>query len=541
METVEPAENEQNIGSKHNNIRLSTSSKGVSYQAYQVKRRSVLSSPEHNEISKFTSPEIPRSGSLKVTRSFDSLSQGSIEKHNSSGKYSTRRDENVYSKNPRYQSYSPIAPEVSLPGGIIYKVANDRENSSISNSSVRSERKGITSPRSERSTPRRETMREEIRSSPIDHKYITRDRRNNIREQKHHYDEYDTRKHHSTRRRSLSPMSEEDSIDSYGSDEEAGEQRKRERIEEKARKNQMMDIIIQDYFDRKRKEKEDAENKTREKENKVNSTPKPNEGSYQIPKPEPVKQKIPNYEDLPDENKLIAKNGFIDLYQKLKNSYPEWTIDFPDFNNLPLRLIHERYEKLVKDICVYQTAMKWKVYLIIIIAGIEYYGYNVKGYTFLRGLLKQQIKGIHKYNSYLIEIAEMFYSSDETGEDWPLWMRFLGTIASSLTSFCGISGLAKAVNYDAPDFAFEQADKFMSPPEGTAKLRTDGISDLPEPPRGFQNPDTIIGVIGKLFSTFTGQGNSASSNSQGSNIPQATAQPVNQKKEQDDDYTTVDF
>lgn len=183
--------------------------------------------------------------------------------------------------------------------------------------------------------------------------------------------------------------------------------------------------------------------------------------------------------------------------------------------------------------------MKWKVYLIIIIAGIEYYGYNVNKFSFLKGLLKQQIKSIHKYNNYLIEIAEMFYSNDDSGEEWPLWIRFLGTILSSLTSFCGVSGLSKLTDFDAPDFAFEQADKFMSPPEGDAKLRTDGISDLPTPPTGFQNPDTVIGIIGKAFGAFTGN---HSNNSSQSNNKQSTAQtaPVNAKP-LDDDYENVEF
>ncbi len=133
----------------------------------------------------------------------------------------------------------------------------------------------------------------------------------------------------------------------------------------------------------------------------------------------------------------------------------------------------------------------------------------------------------------------MFYSSDESGEEWPLWVRFLGTIISSLTSFCGLSGLSKAVNYEMPDYAFEQADKFMSPPEGTAKLRTDGISDLPEPARGLQNPDNIIGIIGKLFSTFTGQNTNTNSNNNAQRTQ--TAQTAQGKKEEDDDYTNVEF
>ena len=537
METVTPGRRYNSNSVNTVNSLSGHPSKGMAYQAYQVKRRTIIGSPEDNGLTKFSSPEIYRSVNIKSMRSSDSLSQSSGEYSDKFVRMTSHQAEGNYSKNPKYQSYSPVAPEVSLPGGKIYTMENDRDDILTGNMSGRSSGYGGY-------TPRDLPGDFDHQTTPIQRQYNTPTSNmyhNEHRQRETHRHSDNRRKSRSSRRRSYDhDESDDDSYDEpqYEDDEER-EQRRRERREEKARKDQMMNIIIQDFYERKQKEKEEAERKTKEPEIKPNTTPKPTEGSFQIPKAEPVKQRIPNYEELSEEDKLKTKNKFVDLFQTLKNSYPDWNIEPPDFNNLPLRIIHERYEQVVKTICIYQTAMKWKVYLIIIIAGIEYYGYNVKGYTFLKGLLKQQIKSIHKYNSYLIEIAEMFYSSDESGDNWPLWMRFMGTIGSSLASFCGVSGLAKAVDFDAPDFAYEQADKFMSPPEGTAKLRTDCISDLPTPPSGFQNPDTVINVIGKMFNTFTGQGNSQQGTQ--SSMPRATAQPVNSTKKDEDDEYDVEF
>lgn len=532
MTTVLPGRDENIVRVTNDNKITNNLNEGMAYKAYTTKRRTILASPETDDVGKFKSPENFRTEILRNQRSSDNLSHVS---ENSVDKFQKNMRENHdegYSKYPKYKSFSPTYPEVSLPNGSTYRLDDEIDVYSNDNYSVSSE--------SYVKTPRSRYENDEVRSlasgrsrrnSGAESYHGKSSRRREIKRSSRNRSSRRDR-HRRSQNDSLSPVSEYDSDDSYNSELEERDQRRRERREEKNRKEQLMELILQDYYDRKKKEKEEKESP---KKTNVN------QGSFEIPKvqTDTSKQKIPNYEELSDHDKLKAKNKFIDLFQKLTNSYPDWKIQSPDFDNLPLRIIHERYEQVVRTICIYQTAMKWKVYLIIIIAGIEYYGYNVNKFSFLKGLLKQQIKSIHKYNNYLIEIAEMFYSNDDSGEEWPLWIRFLGTILSSLTSFCGVSGLSKLTDFDAPDFAFEQADKFMSPPEGDAKLRTDGISDLPTPPTGFQNPDTVIGIIGKAFGAFTGN---HSNNSSQSNNKQSTAQtaPVNAKP-LDDDYENVEF
>lgn len=394
----------------------------ISYQGYKIKKRTITSSP---------SSELNCSSPMLENKNFN------------------------------YKTYSPPIPEVSMPGGLIYKIKNEGNKSSSSINSRRS-KKSVHS--------RRYETESDLSDSNSD-------------------------------RSSLSGRSKKQ------------EKRKQEKL--------MMEILVADYLERKNEK------------NKEGSMTQ-NTISYKIPESEPIEKisKIPNYEEYSEVNKEKIRDKFRSNFNMLIAKYPKWLIEPPNFNLMPLTLIHKGYEKVVKDICTYQTAMKWKVYLVIIIAGIEYYGYNINKYTCLKGLLKAQIKTIHKYDPYLVEFAEK-YSSDENGEDFPLWMRFLGTFLSGLASFSSINGLVKIFGPDAsaPDFVFEQADKFVSPPEGTAKLRSDGISEVPDPPTGFQDPNSIINIISTVFSSLAGNSNTEEK------IPVAQ----NIKPREVDDFDNADF
>lgn len=305
-----------------------------------------------------------------------------------------------------------------------------------------------------------------------------------------------------------------------------------ERKEDKKIQQQMMETI-NEIREEKAREKEMKEKQKQSgyktpSASSISSTP-----GYTIPQSEPIQQKskMPEYELMSDLEKDGYKEKFRNNYNLLKLRYPIWNIEVPDFNVLPLRTIHERYEAVVRMICIYQTAMKWKVYLVVILAGIEYYVGYKKNQAWCRGLLESQIKTIHKFDTYLIEFATMFYS-DEAGEEYPLWMRFLGTFASGLVTFGSINGAAKSFGMDGNEVTENllfEADKFVSPPEGTAKLHSDGISDVPEPPDSgsLQEPNTAINGIGMLFNMAKGffGGSNSSTSTQSTAAPQ-TAQPA---------------
>ncbi len=217
MELLLPVENERLIDKLNNNDRVNNSNKGISYHAYQVRRRSVVSSPEINELSKFTSPEIPRNSLISGNRLSDNLSQESLNEHNKFNKQKQSRNEAIYSKNPKYQSYSPIAPEVSLPGGIVYRVADDRDDISLACSSVKSLRNENNIHRSERNINNIHRSERSINNSNEGNEYNTS---KNKSSPKHLSNEQRDSDKKYRRQRSTSSISDNDSVESNIYDEE---------------------------------------------------------------------------------------------------------------------------------------------------------------------------------------------------------------------------------------------------------------------------------------------------------------------------------
>ena len=489
------------------------------YESYnkngnQSERRKVVGSPEgiinQRIISPVISPLINQKNINKEIFSSSTLANNSSSSYHSY--LNTNTDDNFKQK-----KLSPFATEVSMPGGFTYVIDEEKINSNkkISNSTLT-----IQQPLNESNLSRKSN-----------HSQFFSHKQNRNRKSKYNGSDSDS---------DLSFESESESRNSNKSKESKKRRMKEREREKEKQRNKLVDLLLEDYVERKKKEKEKDENEEvkRKSQSKMQTPSKINPGFEKPTSREhiAVKSKIPNYEEYSDIDKDKIKEKFRNNYNILISKYPKWKIEIPDFDLLPLRIIHERYETVVRTICIYQTGMKWKVYLIIIIAGIEYYGYNVKKYTFLKGLLKEQIKSVHKYDNYLVEFAEMFFS-DEVGDDYPIWIRFLGTFASSLGCFSSINGIVKLLGKDtsAPEFVFEQADRFVSPPEGTAKLHSDGISDVPDVPSGLQDSNTLIGVIGNLFGMFTNNPQNA--------VPQ-NAVPISSdlsKPKIVDDYENADF
>lgn len=534
------------------------------YQGYQYQRRIIMSSPNSEYTQPITSPKLSPQNYTYRNQKTGGSPGVPIDLSNYGGHPQFKSDIQFVPKNPIYPSYSPRQTEVSFPDGDSYIINDDQSVNHTGN--LQQNQRGIQqqynsngqtsgySPK--RMTPQQVDHRMQQRhqgSSSVNSYHSNSGYYENTRSRNNSRDNYqNTQKIREESKHRKSKYDSESEIDSSDSESDVDDpvsrtekrQRKRREAKRESKENkQMLRLLMTDMLDRK--EREEKERNEREKKSS-SSKSTPSGPGFEIPKSEPIKpkSKIPNYEDMGDIDKEKFKEKFRNNYNMLTVKYPRWKIELPDFNTLPLKIIHERYEQVVKTICIYQTAMKWKVYLIIMIAGIEYYVGHYKNYVFAKGILRAQIKNIHKFDVYLIEFAEQFFS-DEQGEDYPLWMRFLGTFASGLASFSSINGLAKMFGEKAevPDFIFEQADKFVSPPEGTAKLHSDGISDVPEPPEpgSFQDPNFIINSIGSIFGMFTNKGQQPQQNAPAANAPPQTAQPVPEKPKPVDDFDNVEF
>lgn len=491
------------------------------YKEYKNPRRIVQASPNQVIDTTYGSPvySSPRSTSSKDRYGTSPGNPIDMSSFKSSPTLNT--DSEFVLKNPMFHRNSPNRTSVSMPGGYEYDIPVDNLDSPrIKNDMVgiqrvlsplpsgkvmyESHQRGTT-PRSsgyQSSSP----YRVEVGYSPNNHghvNYLPPEMEQNLY---YHSKNSTPRSQHDYTPKSYGNYQHQvpyGYVDPYL---QAIKQSEEDRREERKVQQQMMETI-NELREELSREKEQREKESQRKHPGYRS---PNGPGYTIPQSEPVpaKTRTPDYEMMNDLEREGYKEKFRNNYNLLKVRYPKWDIEVPDFNVLPMRTIHERYEDVVRMICIYQTAMKLKVYLVVMFVGIEYYVGYTKEQAWCRGLLESQIKTIHKFDTYLIELATMFYS-DEPGEEYPLWMRFLGTFASGLATFGTINGTAKSFGMSGNNITEQllfEADKFVSPPEGTAKLHSDGISDVPEPPEpgSFQEPNTAINGIGYMFNMAKG-------------------------------------
>jgi hypothetical protein len=557
METEALNSNNQQYGGNVPHSNGITNDRRLGYQGYQYQRRTIMSSPNSEYIQSASSPRLsPQNYNFK-NQKMNGSPGTPIDFSNYAGTPQIKQDNEFIPKNPIYPSYSPRQTEVSFPDGDSYIIHDDQSvfhavnlnqnqkeiprQQSFTNQPISYSPRRITPQQNDPRMLYRQQGSQSGNSQYSNSRYYEDTRSRNDSRDDYNNSQKNRDSHKSKHHKYNESDSEISSSDSEVCETESrSAKRRRKRKDEKreSKENkQMLRLLMTDMLERKeREERERTESEKKIPNKSFSATP-----GFEIPKSEPIqpKSKIPSYEDMEEIDKEKFREKFRNNYNMLIVKYPRWKIELPDFLTLPLKIIHERYEQVVKTICIYQTAMKWKVYLIIMIAGIEYYVGHRNNFAFAKGLLKAQIKNIHKFDIYLVEFAEQFFSNEQ-GEDYPLWIRFLGTFASGLASFGSINGLSKMVGYkaDIPDYIFEQADKFVSPPEGTAKLHSDAISDVPEPPEpgSFQDPNTLINGIGTLFSMFIGKNDQAKSTT----APQ-TAQPIPEKPKPVDDFDNVEF
>lgn len=214
--------------------------------------------------------------------------------------------------------------------------------------------------------------------------------------------------------------------------------------------------------------------------------------NFTIPSSEPVKMsRIPNYESMNDDEIAKFEARFRNNFQELTNSYPKWNIEVPKIGQISLRVVHEIYEEVVNTIVTYQNAMKYKVGIAVLFAAIEYYGNHVYKIKALKNFCKVQIKTIHKYDSYLLSFSKSM-NTGEGGDEWPTWLKALVSMGTSALTFVSLSAFANSKGWTCPEMILTEADKFVSPSDGPAKLKDDGISEVPVPPTGLQDPNEIL-------------------------------------------------
>lgn len=218
---------------------------------------------------------------------------------------------------------------------------------------------------------------------------------------------------------------------------------------------------------------------------------------------EKEEEKIPNYEDMDDEDREKYEILFETNFQLLKKSFPSLILNTPDVKKLSLRTIHIIYCNLVNTILIYQLAMKFKVFFIAGCGAIEYYGNKVYKIKVLKDLTLLQLKRIDRYSSFFVDCAKSVYG--KFSGNYPEWMKFIFNAGTSFLSFITIQGISQNFNFgSASHDLLKEADKFVSPLDGTFKYRDDGIPDVPTVPEGLQNPDEILKRVPNVIKAVSG-------------------------------------
>ena len=234
--------------------------------------------------------------------------------------------------------------------------------------------------------------------------------------------------------------------------------------------------------------------------------------------------KRPNYDLMNAEEIQVMRVKFEGLYQKLVSSYKDsWNILEPNYYTDPIDQIHERYENIVKRIVIYQTAQRWKVYLAISIVAIEYLGYKRWKWQIMKDFSKIQLKTIHKYDHYLIELATTWYDQNE--EDWPFLLRAAGTMGSNIVVFILINWVCGSMGFDKNEKIHELANQFVSDGDTNAVLKNknDNIPEVPDPPSGITSPDNIISMLTASLPLLFSRGSSHQTKPTNDSIPRTNA------------------
>jgi hypothetical protein len=238
---------------------------------------------------------------------------------------------------------------------------------------------------------------------------------------------------------------------------------------------------------------------------------------------------MPDYDSMNAEEIIKYETKFRNRFQELKAAYPKWDIDIPRIGEVHLKTVHEVYEEIIKTIVTYQSAMKYKVFLVILFAAIEYFCWKKKKIRAFKNFTEIQIKTIHKYESHLLKLAMSLNSTEDgEGSEWSPTMKFIIDVITSIGTFAGVQGFAGLLGLSAPNKILEEADRFMSRGEGPARMKDDGIPPVPIPPTGWQDPNEIIRRGAGVIKFINGDGVEEE-------VPQA--KPVKQKEA--DNYDDV--
>ena len=222
---------------------------------------------------------------------------------------------------------------------------------------------------------------------------------------------------------------------------------------------------------------------------------------------------MPDYQSMDAEEQARWRADFRVKIGILRQAYSDF--DIPSFDDsIPLEVIHQHYERYVQQIHIDNSVGNYKVYLLILFAGIELFCVKILGLD-MGGYCINQLTMMNKYERLLVELGEK--SSVSVGSEWPVEARICGLalfnalvflVVRLFSSYLG-DGLGSALQSIVNSFLTkEDASEHIKKAQGITTSTNEEYADgsVPEPPEKGGSFD-LSNLIGGLSGMLGGGGN----------------------------------
>ena len=222
---------------------------------------------------------------------------------------------------------------------------------------------------------------------------------------------------------------------------------------------------------------------------------------------------MPDYRAMSAEEKARWNADFNVKFGILREAYPEFNI--PDFDpGTPLEIRHQHYDRYVRQIHIDNSVGNYRVYLMILFAGIELFctkilGLDMSGYTI------NQLRLMNKYDRLLVELGEKSFIS--TGSDWPVEARIVVMALFNGIIFLVVRLFASYMGPGIGDMLQNMVNNFLNGDNNADQVKEGGTATaegLVDPPArnsgGGFDLGSIINGLGGLGNLFGGGNNNES-------------------------------
>lgn len=155
-------------------------------------------------------------------------------------------------------------------------------------------------------------------------------------------------------------------------------------------------------------------------------------------KPIPKNGSLLNYESMSEDEVEEYRALFKVRYSQMASENEKMNIVYPG-DHIAMDIIHTTYFNYVKIIIAEIQAEEYKLYLVVILMALEFFGTQYMHLP-ISGFTEYQLNNFNRYRKYLLEMGEEY--SLDGGSSHPAWMRMMFFGVCQLVLFIGIKFLS---------------------------------------------------------------------------------------------------